>query len=164
MIIIGVAISACEKDDICPPETATTPYLKLGFYDLQDQEITKAVPRLRIVGAGQDITVGTFADRTTQVGVSLPLKNYDTSTSFYLVQDSASDSTGLETGNVDLLEINYQTNERFVSRGCGYAVTYTLNQVTNNPEGNDGDSWIKALEITESGVEPQDTLHVKIYH
>lgn len=162
--LIGVIISACEKDDICPPESATTPYLKVGFYDLEDQNTLKEVPRLRAVGQGQEITVGTFADRSTQTLISLPLKNYDTSTSFFLIQDSADDSEGAETGNIDLLQINYQTREQFISRGCGYSVTYTLNQVTNNPDGSDTTPWIQAVEIEESGVEPQDTLHVKIYH
>ena len=162
--ISAAVITACEKDDICPPETATTPYLKIGFYDILDQETLKAVPRLRAAGLGQEMTVGTFADRTTQSEISLPLDNYAVSTSFYLVQDSASDSTGAEIGNIDLIQFNYQTRERFISRGCGYGVNYTLNQVTNNPGGNDPEPWIQALEVVESGVEPQDTLHVKIYH
>ncbi|THD66843.1 hypothetical protein E7Z59_11980 [Robertkochia marina] len=164
MIFTGVVITACEKDDICPPDSGTTAYLKVGFFDIQDREVPKAVPRLRIVGVGKDITVGTFADRSSQTEVALPLKNYDTASEFFLVQDSASDSTGAEIGNIDRLAVNYQTNERFISRGCGYAVTYTLNQVTQNPGGSDPSPWILALEVTESGVEPQDTLHVKIYH
>lgn len=164
MTILGVCITACEKDDICPPESATTPYLKVGFFDVSDREIPKAVPRLRVAGVGQEFTVSTFADRTSQTEISLPLKNYENSTSFLLIRDSASDSTGTEIGNVDLLEINYQTSERFVSRGCGYSVNYTLNEVNSNPDNNDASQWIIALEIFESGVEPQDTLNVKIYH
>ncbi|WP_224489970.1 DUF6452 family protein [Robertkochia flava] len=164
LLLIGAVISACEKDDICPPESATTPYLKIGFFDVQDQDTPKEVPRLRVVGQGQNITVGTFSDRTSRTEIELPLKNYESSTSFFLVRDSADDSEGVETGNVDLLEINYQTSEYFVSRGCGYAVNYTLNQVNPNPDGSDPTPWIVALDVVESAVEPQDTLHVKIYH
>ena len=165
LLLIGIIISACEKDDICPPESATTPYLKIGFFDLQDQDTPKAVPRLRVYGQGQNITVGTFSDRSSQTEIALPLKNYESSTSFFLVSDSADDSNGQETGNVDLLEVNYQTREYFVSRGCGYAVNYTLNQVNANPDGSDATPWIVALEVLESAVESQqDTIHVKVYH
>ncbi|MBL7472094.1 DUF6452 family protein [Robertkochia sediminum] len=164
LTLTGAIFSACEKDDICPEGSGTTPYLHIGFFDITDQDVPKSVTRLRAVGLGQNITVGTFSDRTSQNEITLPLKNYENATSFYLINDSADDANGVETGDVDLVEFNYQTNEVFISRGCGYAVNYILNQVVNDPEGVDSSQWIRALEVVKSSVQPQDTLHVKIYH
>lgn len=164
LTLTGAIFSACEKDDICPPGSGTTPYLHIGFFDITDQDTPKSVTRLRVVGVGQEFTVGTFNDRSSQTEITLPLKNYDNASDFFLINDSADDAEGTETGNIDLVSFNYQTNERFISRGCGFAVSYVLNQVVNDPDGVDGDQWIRALEVVKSSVEPQDTLHVKVYH
>lgn len=164
LTLAGTIFSACEKDDICPEGSGTTPYLHIGFFDIIEQDTPKSVTRLRVVGFDQNVTVGTFNDRSTQTEITLPLKNYENASDFFLVNDSADDTDGNETGNIDLVSFNYQTNEQFISRGCGYSVTYVLNQVTNDPDGIDNEQWIRAIEILKSSVEPQDTLHVKIYH
>lgn len=167
LVVLLAALSilgSCEKDDICPPEASTTPYLKVGFYDIQQQDELKSVPRLRAVGIGNPNPVTTFSDRSSQQEIDLPLKNYENSTSFYLIRDSADDSQGVETGNTDVLQIDYLPEETFISRGCGYSVTYTINQASHNPQGSDPEPWIVAVSVEKASVKPQDTLHVKIYH
>nr|WP_255610506.1 DUF6452 family protein [Robertkochia sp. 3YJGBD-33] len=136
----------------------------VGFYDIQNQDELKAVPRLRVVGAGQNSTVPTFSDRTDQRTVNLPLKTNEQSTEFFFIRESASDSSGAETGNIDNIQFTYQTNQVFVSRGCGYAVNYSSLDAIQNPGQNDPDSWISALLVEQQQISNQDTVHVKIFH
>ncbi|TRZ43772.1 hypothetical protein DMZ48_10225 [Robertkochia solimangrovi] len=163
-VILFTVISACEKDDICPPGSGTTPLLVVGFYDIQDQETEKSVVRLRVVGEGQDDPVNTFTDRSSVSEISLPLKSFENSTTFAVISDSADDDNGVETGNIDSIRFDYNVQEKYISRGCGYSVTYTLQEVTLNPGGSDDDEWIVSYELPVRDITPLDTIHVKIYH
>ena len=49
ILVLSVFLS-CEKDDICSSEVSTTAKLVLRFYDITDQDETKAVPNLLVYG------------------------------------------------------------------------------------------------------------------
>ena len=63
IVLLGIfSFSACEKDDICIE--GDTPQLVIRFYDIENPTEYKAVPGLRVAGAGKEFTVSTFADRS----------------------------------------------------------------------------------------------------
>ncbi|MCM5664289.1 DUF6452 family protein [Galbibacter mesophilus] len=173
----GAIFSACEKDDICPPETLTTPLLKVGFFNFNNQDTPKAVPKLRVFGVNREEdgsytivdTLNTFPDRTNRVAVDLPLKTSENVSTFFIINNSRDNEEGNEIGNIDTLQFSYARQERFVSRGCGYGINFfelvtTLNpDYTNDTIQNPGE-WITAIFDQETNLEIQDTIHVKIFH
>jgi hypothetical protein len=53
LLVVSVQLfSSCEKDDICDPNTPTTPRLIIDFYNIEDPTKTKNVTDLAIVGDG----------------------------------------------------------------------------------------------------------------
>ena len=158
--------AACEKDDICAATTATTPRLVIGFYDAADPETYKAVTSLRILGVRADSdTLLIDSDRSDRDSIFVPLRTQDMVTTYKLILNSADDGTTMEeTGNTDILTINYTPNDVFISRACGYKTNYNL---TSFEVADDGDRWIAAtpaIEITNQLVENEFTTHVKIFH
>jgi hypothetical protein len=79
-----------------------------------------------------------------------------------LINTSADDDTsGEETGNIDILTISYGTSERFVSRACGIVANYENLDVTL-PSSTE--NWIKDISVIQQKVENSNNIHVKIFH
>lgn len=160
IILLGIIyFSACEKDDICVD--GDTPLLVIRFYDFDNPEETKAVPSLRVVGLGQNITVNTIADRTSLDSIGIPLRIGEVNTGFYFIMDSATDENEIETGNTDTLTFSYEIKEIFKSRACGFIVNY--DNLDNTLETG-VDNWIKSIEIDTTFVTNSSSAHVKIFH
>lgn len=154
-----IAVASCEKDDICVE--GDTPLLVIEFFDITDTATLKNVTTLRVVGAGQSVTVNTVADRTTLNTISIPLKTDENETSFLLISNSASTENGTETGNIDTVNFSYQRFEDFLSRGCGFVVNYDSLNANFTP---DSANWIQDIQVTRSQVINSDSTHVKIFH
>ncbi|WP_405381546.1 DUF6452 family protein [Maribacter sp. LLG6340-A2] len=160
LCFIGIiAISSCEKDDICVE--GDTPLLVIEFYNISDTTAIKNVPTLRVVGVGQNVTVNTVADRTALSTISIPLKTDVDMTSFIMINSSADNDEGFETGNIDTVNFSYQRMEDFLSRGCGFIVNYDELQANTTI---DSDNWIQDIEVTRTQVINSDSTHVKIFH
>lgn len=159
ILLIIISFAACEKDDICVD--GDTPLLVIGFYDINDTTTTKIVPQLRIAGIDQQVTVNTVADRTNLDLVEIPLRINSPSTSFVFISNSATNTSNEETGNADVITFNYETNEVFVSRACGFIANYDN---LNGTLSTDADNWIKGVEIVQTTINDQATAHVKIFH
>ncbi|MGC1514022.1 MAG: DUF6452 family protein [Maribacter sp.] len=160
LFFIGIlAVASCEKDDICVE--GNTPLLVIEFYDITDTTLLKEVPTLRVLGEGQTVNVNTFTDRTALNTISIPLRTEVNTTGFVMISNSATSEDGLETGNVDTLNFSYTRIEDFLSRGCGFVVTYDSLTATLTP---DTANWIREIRIAESKVITSDTTHVKIFH
>ncbi len=149
---------SCEKDDICVD--GSTPLLVVRFYDAANPTEFKDVQALRVVGLGQDFTVDTFQDRTAQDSIGLPLRIDQQTTTYLLIEDSATEEE-FETGNIDTLIFNYETKEVFISRACGFVANY---EALTDDLSAGTENWILDVEITRSMVQMQDSAHVKIYH
>lgn len=160
LFFIGiVAISSCEKDDICVE--GDTPLLVIEFYNIADTSALKNVPTLRVVGVGQNITVNTVADRSATNKITIPLKTNENSTSFIMISNSADAENGSETGNIDTVNFSYTRLENFLSRGCGFVVNYNELQAEIT---EDASNWIQNIEVTRAQVINSDSTHVKIFH
>jgi hypothetical protein len=163
LFLVCSVFMTCEKDDICSAETATTPKLILRFYDISDQEETKAVPNLLVYGLNNfnEIVlfdhIGLAAANTDSIAI--PLRTDDNLTRFVLHRDFEGDD--FETGNIDVITANYEREEVYVSRACGFKTIY--NNLTLNLE-TDTDNWVINSEILNTTVENEITAHVKIFH
>lgn len=158
-ILLGtIYFSACEKDDICVDDE--TPLLVIRFYDNSDTTKTKKVTTLRVVGLDQTSTVDTFTDRSTADSLAIPLRPDSDFTTYLLIANSAT-TDEVESGNIDILTINHETKDVFVSRACGYVANYEnlITSLTTDP-----DNWIKNIEVINSTVENTEAAHVKIFH
>ena len=173
IVLISVLITAilgfmgCEKDDICVD--GTTPLLIVRFYDVDNRTELKKVPKIRVVGIGQSTTVIGVADRTDLDSIAIPLKVGEDVTGFYFINNSvdvdAEDPNGqaikVEGGDLDSLYFNYNRENKFVSRACGFIANF------DNLSGDiklESENWIKDVEILVPLVDNSSEAHVKIYH
>lgn len=163
IILFGIiSFSSCEKDDICVE--GNTPLLIIRFYDAADTTKFKPVSGLRIVGVGKELPVNTFADRSSDLdSIGIPLKVDNTTTGFTFILNSANDDDGVETGNSDTVDFNYETNEVYKSRACGFIVNYDQLAFGFTPKP---ENWIQRIEIIKPSIEIEETTtaHVKIFH
>ena len=158
LLFVVIAISACEKDDICVD--GDTPLLIIRFYDAADSVTVKSVASLRIVGIGNGEPLDTFTDRSSRDSVAVPLRINEANTQFQIILNSdGEDNT--ETGNIDTLQFNYETNEVFISRACGFVANFEL---ASDSLTSDTDNWIQGIEIINPAVTSQVNAHVKIFH
>jgi len=159
LLLLFTVLYNCERDDICPESTATTPKLIIRFYDITEQTETKRVLGLQIQGVDNDEI---YQSALSTDSVALPLKTYDNITSFKMHKEFVDDGNGNISGNEDIINIQYDPVEFYVSRACGYKSIY------NNVELSvidDGDNWIELIQIENPlTVDNETEAHVKIFH
>ena len=162
-IFLIIAIPSCEKDDICPADTPTTPLLIIRFYDDLNRTEPKSVTSLRVTTGENNDIVSESLNRKSTDSIALPLKVFENSTAFKLIADSKDDTdTNNEIGNADIVTFSYDNKEVFISRGCGFANHYE--NLTENLNNGGDTPWILDIEIQNTTVENQTIAHVKIFH
>lgn len=159
LFLLFTVLYNCERDDICPETTATTPKLIIRFYDITEQTETKRVLGLQIQGVDNEEI---YQRALSTDSIALPLKTFEDITSFILHKEYVEDENGNISGNPDTIHIDYNPKEVYVSRACGYKTTYDnveLNDVT------DSDNWIELIQIENPlTVDNETEAHVKIFH
>ncbi|TYP98749.1 hypothetical protein C7447_10264 [Tenacibaculum adriaticum] len=152
-LVIFIVSTSCEKDDFCV-QNPVTPSLVIEFYNKDSINKTKAVERFSAVAAskGED---SLFVNLTTS-NIALPL-NSQTEETIYAFKKNEEDGTK-DTNEEATLTIKYTTEEKYVSRSCGYR--FIFNDLSFEKTG-----WIDSLSISElKTINNQDSTHVKIYH
>jgi len=163
-VFISITLG-CEKDDICSETTPTTPKLILRFFDIASQDDTKNATGLRVTEFNETNAISNLNIITTD-SINLPLRTNVNVTKFIFHKDyqaitnTEGDTISIE-GNPDIVTINYQREDVYVSRACGFKTIF--NNLTISVE-NDGDKWVLNSEIINSTVENEITAHVKILH
>ncbi|AYN03243.1 DUF6452 family protein [Flavobacterium sp. 140616W15] len=171
IIVIAFTFSSCEKDDICDPNTPTTPRLVISFLD-RTNSTPKNVTNLKVIGEkmtqgiifNENAVVESDKYLTSANTISIPLKTNEDITSFRFILNA--NSTNLDFVNEDVIQFNYTRQNIFVSRACGYKTIFTLNRNnpfiltdSNNPEG----FWIQNVFVEEPNIEFENETHIKIY-
>jgi hypothetical protein len=170
LLLFAFTFSGCEKDDICDSTASTTPQVVIEFYDNTQQSVLKNVVNLKVKADGVSeaivfnptLTPDTNPERFLFNGskLILPLRTDGTSTKYSLILNS----TLPASLNEDFLEFNYTTNTVYISRACGYKITYDLDET--NPvvqtEGTDG-KWIQNIDVETTNIDDEKTTHIKIY-
>lgn len=151
-----LALTNCEKDDICDPTLATTPRLIIEFYSDINPSVTRPVTDL-IVKAPEVATAMFFSGVSK---IELPLKTFENSSSFeFTINSNATDGSM----NKDTVHFNYTTQDIYVSRGCGFKTYYDLSQTSGIVIDTDADNWIKDKTIVITKIESENDVHIKLF-
>jgi len=148
--IIALLISSCEKDDFCIEPV--TPNMIIRFYNATNITHTKPVTDLSVYSEG-------FDELYTNANLDSILIPLDV-TSNQIIYNLSSES------NLDVITINYDIEEVFVSRSCGFKAIFN-NVSISSDISND---WIIGLTetlentITIPTIDNETAAHVKIFH
>lgn len=148
--VLILCLTACEPDDICLEGTPGSPNLIVVFYDKNQTDTKKSVTNLQVKGLDMETLL---YDSTTD-SISLPIKTISSNTSFSLIA-TQNDKT-LE----DIITFNYDPEDQFISRACGYKTRFNnLTFSTSNTL-----NWIELIEIITNSISDTNNTHVKILH
>ena len=148
--VLILCLPACEPDDICLEGTPGSPNLIVVFYDKNQTDTKKSVTNLQVKGLDMETLL---YDSTTD-SISLPIKTISSNTSFSLIA-TQNDKT-LE----DIITFNYDPEDQFISRACGYKTRFNnLTFSTSNTL-----NWIELIEIITNSISDTNNIHVKILH
>lgn len=158
LIVLSVIIffSGCEKDDICVD--AATPQLVVRFYDQFDTANLKEVEALEVKGFIGD-SIYAVITNISSTEIKLPLRVDGTTTSFLITRNLDPDDE--TTADIDTLMLNYELNEQYKSRACGFVMNFDNIQGAVSTENN----WMQGIEIIAPSLTQNDTIaNVKIFH
>jgi hypothetical protein len=148
--LIALLISSCEKDDFCIEPI--TPNMIVRFYNATNISETKAVNDLTINISNLD----SIYTNVSLDSVVIPLDV----TSNQIIYNFSSGS------NLDILTIDYEIEEVFVSRSCGFKAIFNNVTVTSDVSND----WIIGLTetlentITIPTINDESAAHVQIFH
>jgi len=161
----------CQKDDICPESTATTPLIKVLFLDAEnlDQDDAKSVVNLTVKAINVVGLEDTLIKRSTTSQIEIPLNTNANVTDYELTEYArvlGDTTTNIENPpNTDLINITYNRNQQYLNRACGYRILYENLQVKiSKPEGDTSENWIQKITVKDSILENETTTYISIYH
>ena len=154
LVLFTCLFSACEKDDFCI-ENPVTSKLIIDFYDDTNRETLKNVQRFSIIAEGK--TDSLFVN-TTSNSIAIPLNSLTQETRYTLKKN---DDNGAKVDDkIATFTIQYDTEEEFVSRSCGFKVIFN-----NVAFSSDTNGWITDFTPTTIiNLDDQSAAHVQIFH
>jgi len=158
--VLAIGLSSCERDDICPENTPTTPRLVVQFFDINNPEIQKDINELVIQSV--DTENENFIEYDNVSEIILPLKTNQNSTQFLMTINANSENES--DINTDELIFNYARRNVYINRACGYKVEFLDFQVTQIEESNEDLEWIKATAVQQPNIDNENETHLFIYH
>lgn len=159
IVVLCLFLYGCEKDDICTPETPTTPRLIIEFYSIVNTSVPKEVANLEVKGEGASSVI----NFNLVSKIELPLKTNEDVTNYNFTINSTSEAPVF---NVDKIKINYTRKDIYISRACGFKTYFSLNLMNPIIQTNPADDsvlWIKNIEIIKNNIENEEDVHVKMY-
>ena len=150
LTLIALLVSSCEKDDFCIEPI--TPNMVIRFYNATNITQTKSVEDLSVNPEGFD----ELYSNANLDSILIPLDV----TSNQIIYSLSSES------NIDIITINYDVEEVFVSRSCGFKAIFNNVSVTSDVSND----WIIGLTetlentITIPTIDNETAAHVKIFH
>jgi hypothetical protein len=156
LVLFTCIFSACEKDDFCI-ENPVTSKLIIDFYDDTNRETLKKVERFSIIAVGQPDSL--FTNVSTESRISIPLNSLTNETVFKLKKNTTTNGAKIDD-EIAIFTIQYDTEEEFVSRSCGFKVIFN-----NVAFSSDTNSWITDFTPTTIiNLDDQSAAHVQIFH
>jgi len=150
LLLIALLISSCEKDDFCIEPI--TPNMIIRFYNATNISETKAVNDLTINISNLD----SIYTNVSLDSIVIPLDV----TSNQIIYNFSSGT------NVDILTIDYEIQEVFVSRSCGFKAIFNNVTITSDVSND----WIIGLTetlentITIPTIDDESAAHIQIFH
>lgn len=183
LLLVLPLLTTCERDDLCPESSPTTPNMIIDFVDNNIIENSKNVFGLVVLGIDdpsvfplntsvpEDSNLrGVSGEDTNQI--FLPLKTTEDQTHFILISEFEIDDNGTSdnladdffTGNQELVTINYIRSDVYVSRACGYKTIFE-NVATTLDEGTDGQWIFQTIPQNDNLIiEDETTTHYTFSH
>ncbi len=188
LLIGGILLfSGCQRDDICPEATQTTPMLIIRFYDFEDQDEERAPNNLTIIDTERD---SIYAYRVNLDSIAIPLKTFENQTEFAFIrnapelnqdgeeldpdegededetpgeEDPDEDDGGSPlTPQTDIINFSYVPDEVYVNRACAFRVEFLDLKYAYN-EGENG-GWMQNIVIEQLDVTDENEKHISIYY
>ena len=159
-LLLVLFLAGCENDDICADEMIT-PRLIIRVHDKTTPRRTKTVNNLLVMGGDRHQIIQPVA---TTDSIVLPLKLLSGETSFLLAKDAVIDSTGvLVSGSLNELKVTATPSQEFLSKGCGYRVTYnTLAATSSSVDGYT--SWIDRVHVLFRKLDNEKKASIHIFY
>ena len=166
LIVSIIFLTGCEKDDICPESTQTTPRLVITFYDIDNTQERKNVESLAVYAVRDNelVLIEDISGITTD-SIAIPLRN-DIGVSNFKFIKNYSVENNVMFGDSNHIYIDYEINDVFISRACGFIANYSITTLLNYDLMADPPitGWITGYEIINSTVTNENQSHVKILH
>ena len=171
LMILGFASSSCEPDDICDPNTPTTPRMLIQFFDISNPSVPKNVTNLKVIGEG--MTEGVILNPsgvdeakylTSGNSVLLPLNTDADVVRYQFILNSGNRNPLLV--NTDNLEFKYTRESVYVSRACGFKTTFNLDPRTpfTLSDATPADEmWIQYVIVAQNNITYEDETIIKIF-
>ena len=148
--LIALLFLSCEKDDFCIDPI--TPNMIIRFYDATNTSNTKSVSNLSVNPEGLDVI---YSNESLD-SILIPLDV----TSGQIIYNFS------KGNNQDIITIDYDVEEVFVSRSCGFKAIFNDVTVTSDVSND----WIIGLTetlentITIPTIENESAAHLQIFH
>lgn len=141
------AVHACVDDDVCDKQV--TPNLTIAFVDSISKPLTlDSLYVDKLSSDGKLLQMGIFSKVDS---IRVPLNSFSNETKFYFYTNKNADSL-----QKDILAVTYNTSQSFVSKACGFKVSYNdvkyqllqtykiknLSPITNKIENESKDLYI----------------------
>ena len=147
LLLILLLHQSCEPDDVCNLENPSTPQLVLRLYDANQPSQLKSVDTLWVKDTENESILQFF--NTDSIAIPFQINSNKMDFDFMI-------SVGIS----DELLIDYQTQDMYLSRACGFQSTFIINEI----EISSNQSWINTIEIVTNEILVDTLAHVKIYH
>lgn len=162
-LIIGLVLSGCQRDDICPESTQTTSMLVIRFYDILERDNPQAPINLSIKEVGNE---NEYFKRQNLDSIAIPLRtDQDLTTYEFILNDPVNaDEPGDQSipTNKDIITFTYAQEQDYINRACSFKVNF-IDLKVNLEEGEDG-AWIGDYFIEQTEVENEANAHLSIYY
>lgn len=142
LLILMSFITSCERDDICPENSMTTPGARVEFYTtVTGREEATDGSHLMFYGMMGDDTL--FRKAPGGNYITLPLDFEKEESLFLVVKDTVikDPANGMVIERIklqDTLTFKYEPQLTFVSKACGYCFTYKSMTVEATTGGSIG--------------------------
>lgn len=157
LIFILLGIFACERDDICPEATVTTPKLVIEFYDINNTSNAKNVNDLAVRAIDNDSLALGFNSTST---IAIPLKTNAIETTYIFNLNAQSETGGL----VDTLNFSYATVETYLNRACGFKVDFIDFDARLISDLERENTWIRDIQVEETIIDNEFETHLNIFY
>lgn len=172
LLILGLGSSSCEPDDICDPNTPTTPRMLIKFYDISNPSVQKNVTNLKVIGEGMTEGVEFNPSATSPEGkyltnansILLPLKTDQDGVKYQFILNSGNSNPALV--NTDILEFKYSRENLYVSRACGFKTIFNLddtNPFTLTDKIPADNLWIQYVIVAQKNITYENETIIKIF-
>ena len=170
-MILGFASSSCEPDDICDPNTPTTPRMLIQFFDISNPSVQKNVTDLKVIGEGMTEAVvlnPSAVDETKYLtsgnNILLPLKTDSDIVKYQFILNSRNKNPLLV--NTDNLEFKYTRENIYVSRACGFKTVFNLDLAkpfTLTDKTPADELWIQYIIVAQNNITYENDTIIKIF-